>query len=340
MAQTRKNNLEDLDFFDFIEIIFKKKYTIFIFIILSISFGYLYVSKIRSRISHEYLIQTTIVAPSHDSIQSTDCDDRIKSFALAEYIEGWFRDGIYKGSLEELSELSNLPDIQTKRLNKPGVLQLNMKYNDREEGKKILIHICKKMQISEYLNNILKNQKELIHREIKRENNVLGILEKQNNRLKERTLIIEKRIKENVKSVSELQSRLMELKKNTKNLLKNADETSIQLYHNYSEILNWNINNLKGRQEFSRLNSLIYNEFLRKLKKEISMKEIEIEKFNAMVKKLHPVFEYVGPVFGEIIPLKRLSNKKIIGLFTMIGLFIGISIALLLGVRERHIVPN
>ena len=80
----------------------------------------------------------------------------------------------------------------------------------------------------------------------------------------------------------------------------------------------------------------IYSELRNRFVREVKHNKDEVDNLENRLENINKAFEPEGSIYSTLVPVKRISNKKIIAMSGVIGLALGVIFAFILGVRARR----
>ena len=342
---TENNNQinKEIDLFELIEIVFKRKYLIISIIMISVLTVSFYVYLLRPDVPKRYSINMVLryidLKVIGQSKQLGQLNGNLSKFRdkIINDTVFWFNSWSYKADLQEKLGLVDLPDVTCER--KGGFLNLNMTYPVTEDGKRMLTEVFEIFLSSD----IFKHYQDGIEKSF--EKTMKEIQLERNNENKKIVAIMDilkdylVEIEDTDKRISNLQQRMKQLEKQRITIDSNHSKSRtslIKLYDDYKDTIIKYINDLE-KQIFKIKSSIRFVNIERnELDKKIALQQIEIENLDKEMGQSNKILDTEKPYYEELPLKKRFSNLKIIGFTTALAAFIGIVIAFLMGIRDRQ----
>tara|TARA_B100000315_G_C14582527_1_gene591273 strand:+ start:2175 stop:3167 length:993 start_codon:yes stop_codon:yes gene_type:complete len=322
------NTPKEIDIFEFIELIIKRKYLIIVSLIVSIIMGSLYSYLIIYSKPEKYLIRM-VIHLSHDQNLNQN---------LFNQVNGWFYSGAYKEKIKKIHRLNIAPEIET-RMHQKAFVELKMHYSDAAKGKKILKSILEVFAGSEFLKKHLGDSKDKIigtrrsaeinYKKLKDE---LGMIKEKINGYSEK-------INNNMEKIAALKGDLKKSQEFQREASINGEknELKLKLYFMYREKLDSFINYI-DRNNIQQKDEIFFeNVKLKEIENKMIISQEAVSFYNKRINKLENQYTIESPPEAIRLPLnKTIKAIKTIGMAIIIGLFFGAFLALLLGIKERR----
>ena len=311
---TQKQNIPnlELDLFDFIDILLKRKYVVLMIFGATVMIAVIYCFGLRAEPPAIYEIQMGIRCPDKADIISYEPDNPKQKINIAQKVKSLIEGGMFKGNLQKSLRLETVPDIQIEIHSIPA-LKIILKHHSEDDGKKILKHIFNLLHSDPIIQTILSKERKLIANEIEKYNVENDILEHKIVQLKEGI-----KRNDNMQRINQekLDIFLMNMKEN---------EKVIEL-----------IRLLEKQVLHFSMSLTIYNELLNRFVWEAKHNKDEVDNLENKLENINKAFEPEGSIYSALVPIERISNKKIIAMSGVIGLALGVILAFILGVKARR----
>ena len=151
MNQTEDASDREIDIFEFVDLIIKRKSIIIYSLVVSIIIGTLYSYFNIYKFPPLYEISMVIRLPYDDSLNHN----------VFNQLDGWFASGAYKAELKKLNNLNDAPIISTV-VHQRAFAELNMNYSNAEKGKIILNSVLEVLTNSNFLKTHFKDSIEIL----------------------------------------------------------------------------------------------------------------------------------------------------------------------------------
>ena len=304
----------ELDLFDFIDILLKRKYLVLSIFGAVALIATIYCFGLRGEIPAVYKIQMVVRCPGKTDVVSYDPDKPKQKINIGNKVASLIRSGAVKGKLQKQLKLETVPEINVEiASNALPVLTLRLNHHDKEEGKKILNEVNKFLQSDQIIQSILNKENKLISADIKEyriKNTVIG---KKNLQLETGVNNINYLLNTNREWMDRLLQDIREKEKAVE-LIRFFEKQLLQL----------------------TMNRTIYNELLNRYITEINQNKSEIGILENKLENIGKAFEPEGSISSSLIHIERISNQKIIAISGIIGLALGILFTFILEVRARR----
>ena len=314
MMENKDSPNYELDLFDFIDILLKRKYLVLSIFGAVALIAAIYCFVLRSENPAVYDIQMVVRCPGKTDVVSYDPANPIQKINIGNKVASLIKSGAVKGKLQKQFKLETVPEINVDiASNELPVLTLRLNHHDEEEGKKIINEVNKFLQSDQIIQSILNKENKLIFADIKEyriKNNVLG---KKILQLEADINSINYLLKANREWMDRLIQDIREKEKATE-LMRFFDKLLLQL----------------------AMSRTINNELLNRYISETNQNKNEIGNFENMLENIDKAFEPEGSISTSLIRIERISNKRIIAISGIIGLALGIFLAFILEVRARR----
>jgi len=345
MTDMKKQIDDDIDLFDAIEIILKRKILLISIIVVSILLSSVYVyifvdEKPRTySISTGFNVRTFAIHNSIDSLKDMNevLQKSIDAFKVK--VGYWFLNDFYKADVQEKMGLQDIPKV---KVNPRGLfVDLKMRYPIVETGKKIIKVVMDSIVNSDItkevfgiVNGIYEMEVDRRHLKLKE---IMNTIEEKQNLLSRQKFDIEN----TDKSIVNLKSRMKQLNNQKQNLFSGNTKEAIltELYDNYHDTIIEFIVYLENQKMRIESMNKTSNLQLFELRKEQKIQQTVIDILNQKKIKLKDIFEfekiYYEPIFDN-----KISKMRILGFSTVLGIFFGILIAFILGLRDRRLLQK
>ena len=311
---TQKQNIPnlELDLFDFIDILLTRKYVVLMIFGATVMIAVIYCFGLRAEPPAIYEIQMGIRCPDKADIISYEPDNPKQKISIGQKVKSLIEGGMFKGNLQKNFRLETVPDIQVEIQSIPA-LKMILTYHSEDDGKKILKHIFNLLHSDPIIQTILSKERKLIANEIEKysmENNIF-----------EQKIV---QLKEGIKKIDNLQQ-INQEKLDIFLVNMKENEKVIEL-----------IRLLEKQVLHFSMSQTIYNELLNRLVREVKHNKDEVDGLENRLKNINKAFEPEGSIYSALVPIKRISNKKIIAMSGVIGLALGVMLAFILEVKARR----
>lgn len=329
MNDKLKLGSEEIDIFEFIEILFKRKYIILFFFAASILFGVIYSYFFMHEEPNKYSIHMVL---------KTDAGDNVMVMSnLHSDVQNWFQSGTYKGILKEESKSSNIPDIIPKSRGSY-LLELRIIHPDLVEGKRILKRAREIMINSESCKKSVNKAIEQVNSMTKLVDNDLNLLSNELVATEEKVNYFKAEKKKTLNKIAMLKNSPKEwgaLRKGNNDTQDRNDRINESLIPTKNE-MTWLFSELERQVAILEYSSQLTNKFLGQVKREITIKQIETDKLKRNINALKNVFEMDGPLYDSVVPAIITPKYKPIGIAGVFGGFLGVIIGFLLEIKNRR----
>ena len=327
---TNINNRQEgeLDLFDLIEILKKRKYLVISIFMISIFAGSIYNYWFVYKIPSEYSISIAVHLPHEEHINN-------KFF---NQLDGWFASGAYKSALKEKHAMLNIPRINTK-VHNPAFAQIRMVYPSAEKGKQILKDVLEILRESLMLKEFYGDLENSTKQGIKSNEDRLNEFKFEFNKNK---ILIEKlqfKKQSNKVNIERLKSKQKKLDKSKNNFIVKNEDSQIynQLYYDYKDEINLFISYLDKDIQQIEYDILLENDRLNEIKKKMVSHQNQVDFLQGKIVSLKKPYHTEAPPFAELLPSKKMSEMtKILAITGIVGFLIAGFIAFLLELKDRH----
>ena len=304
----------ELDLFDFIKILLKRKYLILLIFGAAAILTGIYCYGLRGEIPTSYKIQMIVRFPHPFDVISQDPDNPEQRINIGNKAVSIIQSGAIKGKLQEHFKMESLPQIGT-GLTGPGLslLILELHHPDKEEGKRIIGAVHKFLRSEQIIQNLLKTEENLIIAEI--------------NKYKTETEALAHKISRLETDIGKVDNLLKANKEWMNRLIQDiGEETAIEFIRLFEK-------------QFQQLavSQRVYHDLLYRLMLDGNRNRRMTGKFENKLENIKKVFEPEGPISSTLVQSKRISNRKIIAMAGIIGLALGIFVAFILEMRARRL---
>ena len=342
MSINDNNKENEIDIFDFIEIIINKKYLMSLMIIVSVLLAIVYIYAFQTKPPKKYTIKlnlhefnTPIVKPLNVFIEINKELAEIKN-RFNYHTKKWFQMEAYKSQLSDKKETIELPKIKCN--SETGYITLIMVYYDLEKGMKIIKDVVDLFYSTKQSKDMIKEVKEVLENA-----QVLSQLEFDNitDKYNRKKVLSDSYNSELITSTEKLKKLEADLEKSkqrrdalfsTKNLnptlVLSVDE-NIELIRQYISFLIAYTTKLKYFETVTHKEVYI-------ISKEQKIKLQNLENITRKSTELNELIKYEKPYYEEFHFQKPLSKYKIVGLSMIIGFCIGAFLSCILGIREKR----
>ena len=319
---------EEIDIFEFFDIITKKKILVISFCLAAMLSAGFYCFLLRPEVSPLYSIKMELRCPDRTDMLPTADGDPNKIPNLATLASSWFSAGAYLGAIQEQFHLSKVPGIQSERAsNKLKLLNLHMTYPDVDEGKRILMAVRDLLKSSQTLQSVLTKEKDAITAEIKKETLALNRLGDEIVRTRDTADHVAKILKAEVTLGVEPES--------IRSQISNLPTSVRAAFENGVKRLRIR---LRQQQMQFALSLKAHQSLLDRLQFERESRKSRVDRLHHMIITLEKTFDSEGPIYSDLILTEeRTANYQIIGVAGIAGIFLGILIVFLSEVKKRII---
>ena len=308
----------ELDLFDFIDILLKRKYLVLSIFGAVALIAAIYCFGLRGENPAVYEIQMVVRCPDKSDVVSYETDSPTKKIDIGLKVASLIKSGVIKGKLQKHFKLETVPEINVGIASYAlPVLTLRLNHHDAEEGKKILNKVNKFLQSDQIIQSILNKENRLISADI--------------NEYKIKNKILDQKILQLEANIN-----------NINNLLKTNREWMDGLIQDIREKGKTNelIRFFEKQLRQLTMSRPIYNELLNRYISEINQNKNEVGNLENKLENIDKAFEPEGSISSSLIYIERIPNKKIMAISGIIGLALGIFLAFILEIRARRLASN
>jgi len=336
MTQNNAHRSMEIDFFEFIDIILKKKIIVLGFIFFSALAAAAY-SFLTPEAPTEYAVKIYVRYPINNDFLSTDPGKPQQKMNFAEKVFEWIRIGTYKGAVQKALNLSEVPSIEwdAARGQFP-LIMMRIVYRDKETAVRMLDEIHRALRSSPVLSQIIDAEKALLTAKKAKSERRISDWKKTINSLdrhKSQAVILEDKTRC-------ILNRLISLASFTDTAsgagshipeqnMAGGDLPCPQTIHELIEYLE------RQRQQLA-LSNIAFTRFKETLEQLIVKEKGHVNDLLRRMNVMNKTFDKEGKTYITTIEPLRTSPFKILGISTIIGLFLGVLIAFGIEIRARR----
>lgn len=302
----------DIDLFDFVDILFKRKWMILSIFGVAIFLSAIYCYLLRSEAPEGYVVKIGIRHPQQSDVVSLDPNDPSQKINIARIVKDLVVRDQFNGKLQDRFKFESVPDIEADIQPLP-VLILTLYHKDKNEGRKILEAAIEFIQQDEILRRMIEKEKKLLLADIDKF------------RIENET--IDRKIVNLKDIISTIDRILGEDKENLlailKDLAANTKSTELAQY-------------LEVQLRQLELSRMYHNELLYRLVQETTHNKEKIINLEYRLEPFKNPFLPQGTISTSPYFADQVSAKRVIAVSGIIGLAIGFVLAFLLGVKARR----
>ena len=167
----------EIDLFDFIDILIKRKFIIISFFGVAIIFAVIYCFILRGEIPTIFDLLIGVRYPDQSEVVSYEPDNPKQKINIGLKLKSLIEGGILNGKLQDALSVETIPRIKVEmpKYSLP-VLRLTLRHHNENDGKKILKTVVDLIQHDQIIQDILKKERKLLSAEINKlsiENNII-----------------------------------------------------------------------------------------------------------------------------------------------------------------------
>ena len=297
----------ELDLFDFIDILLKRKYMVLAMLGAAVMIAAIYCFGIRADLPAIYKIQTGFRYPDKNDLVSYEPDNTHQKINFFLKVKSLIDSGIFKGKLQEHFTLDAVPDISVDSAGySVPVLTLTLNHPDVKKGKQILKAVVKQLQSNQVIQDLIKREIEVITADINKYKIENDILKNKVSRLEATYIKMEN---------------LDKLKFGSSN--SNADSTEL-------------IRIIEKQKRQMDLSRTFHEDLMNRIVREIKQNQDRIGIFENKLKNINMAFVPEGSISSEKVAQHRISAMRIAVISGIVGLALGVVLAFILEIKARR----
>ena len=306
----------DLDLFDFIDILTNRKLMVLSFLGAAVIFAAIYCFALRPEAPIRYKIQIGIRYPHQGDMVSKDPDNPSQNINIGNKVMGICSNGVLRGDLQKRLELTSVPEINVEQAgNTVPVLMVSINYHEEDKGKRIINEVVTLLKQNQILQGTVKREKQALLSGIRKHMLENEVLEQKISQLKNEMSTIAGLIADNKKMLDRV------LENQTAYAI---DKQMIDLFERQQ--LQWN------------MSRSMLSELLNRLIRENKKNNDAIAEFETKLDNLKKAFKPEGSTYSSLVHREDgLSVQKIFAISSVVGLAMGIFLAFIIEVRKRRL---
>ena len=306
---------DELDLFDFLDALWKRKYLVAAIVIGVILITSLYCFGIRTDARTGYEIEMFIRYPSGEDVVSPEPNNPEQKIDIGKKVKFLIGNGVLNGVLRNKLAMADVPEINVQILNNNvSLLKLFFQYHDKDKSREIIDTVLRFLKTDSLVQDILSKEKKLLSEEKKNLSLEIDSIRSKSEKMK--------------KIIDSTDGLLMKTKQMDGRLMTDGSTSEYG-----SGDLAERLGMLSTRLIRSRR---VHQELLNRLIRDVQSKQKTLITIQHRLRNIENAFAVEGEMMSIILPESRISNKKIIVPSGIVGLALGMMLAFLLEIRSRR----